>query len=161
MASAFWAHLVDSTSPSKILSSSGSLPYFHLLPEPFQLLALYHNRPRWTWLYSKKVCTSILSVTRKILQDWSRWSKYIKFYLFPKFARAYETWKQCRWIMWTLTCKQKIWGENCLYLRPHLKAFPVFNVLETCRVYLLTIDLGIFKFIKKFVERFFWKMRNL
>ena len=51
--------------------------------------------------------------------------------------------------MRTLTCKHKIWGENWLYLRPYLKAFPVFNVLETCRVYLLTIDLGIVKFIKK------------
>ena len=35
------------------------------------------------------------------------------------------------------------------------KAFPVFNVLETCRVYLLTIDVGIFKFIKKSIARFF------
>ena len=31
----------------------------------------------------------------------------------------------------------------------------VFNVLETCRVYLLTIYIGIFRFIKKFIERFF------
>ena len=38
--------------------------------------------------------------------------------------------------MRTLTCKHKIWGENWLYLRPYLKAFPVFNVLETCREYL-------------------------
>ena len=38
-----------------------------------------------------------------------------------------------------------------------MKAFPVSNVLETCRVYLLTIDLGIFKFIKKFIARFFGK----
>ena len=76
---------------------------------------------------------------------------------FAKCARAYETWKQCQWIMWTLTCKHKIWGENWLYLRPYLKAFPVFNVLETCRVYLLTIDLGIVKFIKKIIERFFKK----
>ena len=59
--------------------------------------------------------------------------------------------------MRTLTCKHKIWGENWLYLRPYLKAFPVFNVLETCRVYLLAIDLGIVKFIKKFIERFFEK----
>ena len=58
--------------------------------------------------------------------------------------------------MWTLTGKHKIWGKNWLYLRPYLKAFPVFNVLETCRVYLLTIDLGIFKFIKKIIERFFF-----
>ena len=47
--------------------------------------------------------------------------------------------------------------KNCLYLRPYLKAFSVFNVLETCRVYLLAIDLGIVKFIKKFIERFFEK----
>ena len=40
--------------------------------------------------------------------------------------------------MRTLTCKHKIWGENWLYLRPYFK--PVFNVLETCREYLLTID---------------------
>ena len=51
--------------------------------------------------------------------------------------------------MRTLTCKHKIWGENWLYLRPYLKDFPVFNVLETCSVYLLMIDLGIVKFIKK------------
>ena len=57
--------------------------------------------------------------------------------------------------MWTLTGKQKIWGKNWLYLRPYLIAFLVFNVLGTCRVYLLTIDLGIVKSIKKFIERFF------
>ena len=36
-------------------------------------------------------------------------------------------------------------GLNSFYIFPYLpclKAFPVFNVLETCRVYLLTIDLG-------------------
>ena len=44
---------------------------------------------------------------------------------------------------------------NWSYLRSHLKAFPVFNVLETCRVYLSTIDLGIFKFIKQFIKRIF------
>ena len=33
--------------------------------------------------------------------------------------------------MWTLAYKHKIWGKNWLYLRPYLKAFPVFNVLET------------------------------
>ena len=57
--------------------------------------------------------------------------------------------------MSTLTCKHKIWRKNWLYLRPFLRAFPVFNVLETCRVYLLTIDLEIVKFIKKFIERLF------
>ena len=59
--------------------------------------------------------------------------------------------------MRTLACKHKIWGENCSYLRSYLKAFPVFNVLQTCRVYLLTADLRIIKFIKKFIERFFEK----
>ena len=56
--------------------------------------------------------------------------------------------------MRTLTCKHKIWGENWLCLRPYLKAFPVFNVLETCREYFLTTDLGIVEFIKKRIERF-------
>ena len=59
--------------------------------------------------------------------------------------------------MRTLTSKYKIWGKNWLYLRPYFKAFPVFNVLETCREYFLTIDLGIVEFIKKFIERFLEK----
>ena len=46
--------------------------------------------------------------------------------------------------MRTFTCKHKIWGENWLYLRPYLKAFPVFNVLKTCREYFLTIDLIVY-----------------
>ena len=63
--------------------------------------------------------------------------------------------KQCQWIMRTLSCKLKIWGKNWSYLRPYLKAFLIFNVLETCSVYLLTIDLGIFKFIKNVSSGFF------
>ena len=59
--------------------------------------------------------------------------------------------------MRTLTCKHKIWGKNWLYLRPYLKAFPIFNVLETCREYFLTTDLGIVEFIEKFIERFLEK----
>ena len=131
------------------------------------------------------------------------WRKYI---FFASWARAFETWKQCQWIMRTLTCKHKICGKNWLYLRPYWKAFfvfnslrsrrlevvgtrkngrarrrhargevapsprvslaracslyrpllpsacyagCVFNALETCRVYLLTINLGIFKSLKK------------
>ena len=54
-----------------------------------------------------------------------------------------------------LTYKHKIWGENWLYLRPYLKAFPVFNVLETCKEYLLTIDLEIVEFITKILEQVF------
>ena len=56
--------------------------------------------------------------------------------------------------MRTLTCKHKIWRKNWLYLRPYLKPFPVFNVLETCRKYFLMIDLGIVECMKKFIERF-------
>ena len=40
---------------------------------------------------------------------------------------------------------------------PYLEAFPVFNVLETCREYFSTIDPGIVEFIKKFIERFLEK----
>ena len=90
-------------------------------------------------------------------QVWTLITSQMQILCFAKVARAYETWKQCQWIMWTLTCKHKIRGKNWLYLRSYLKAFPVFNVLETCRVYLLIVDLGIFKFIKKFIERFFKK----
>ena len=59
--------------------------------------------------------------------------------------------------MSTHSCKHKIWWGNLLYLRPYLKAFPVFNVLETCREYFLTIDLGFVEFIEKFIERFLEK----
>ena len=34
---------------------------------------------------------------------------------------------------------------------------PVFNVLETCREYFLTIVLGIIEFIKKIIEQFIEK----
>ena len=50
--------------------------------------------------------------------------------------------------------------EEIAYLRPYLKAFPVFNVLETCREYLLTIDLQIVEFIEKNYRALFWKMQN-
>ena len=59
----------------------------------------------------------------------------------------------------TLTCKHKIWVENLLCLRPYLKAFPVFNVLETCREHFLTTDLGIVEFITIFIERFLEKRK--
>ena len=92
---------------------------------------------------------------RKVIES-SFWCKFISF---ASCARAYETWNQCQWIMRTLTCKHKIGGKNWLYLRLYLKAFPVLNVLETCREYLLTIDLQIVEFIKKFIERFFEKCK--
>ena len=59
--------------------------------------------------------------------------------------------------MRTLACKHKIWGENWQYLRPFLKAFPVFNVLKTCWEHFLPIDLEIVEFIKKVIERFLEK----
>ena len=82
------------------------------------------------------------------------------YFFFAKCARAYETWKQCQLIMRTLICKQKIWGKDWLYLRSYLKAFSFFSALETCKVYLLAIDLRIVKFIKKCIERFFKKYEN-
>ena len=63
--------------------------------------------------------------------------------------------------MRTLTCKNKICWENWLYLRPYLKAFPIFNALETCREYFLKIDPGIVEFIKKFMERLLEKCEIL
>ena len=118
---------------------------------------------RWAVTFTVSALTAIcddkpiISIYRIFLRKVIESSFWCKFISFASCARAYETWKQCQWIMRTLTCKHKIWGENWLYLRPYLKAFPVFNVLETCRVYLLAIDLGIVKFIKKFIERFFEK----
>ena len=46
-------------------------------------------------------------------------------------------------------------GGELVIFEALFKAFPVFSVLETCRVYLLTIDLGIVKCIKKIIKRFF------
>ena len=102
----------------------------------------------------------IISIFRIFLWKVIESSFWCKFISFASCARAYETWKQCQWIIRTLTCKHKIWGGNWLYLRPYLKAFPVFNVLETCREYLLMIDLKIVKFIKKIVKRFLKKCKT-
>ena len=103
----------------------------------------------------------VISIFRIFLRKVIESSFWCKFISFASCARAYETWKQCQWIIRTLTCKHKIWRGNWLCLWPHLKAFPVFNVLETCREYLLTIDLEIVEFIKKIYRAVFWKMRNL
>ena len=35
--------------------------------------------------------------------------------------------------MRTLTRKHKIWGKKLVIFKAYVKAFPVFNVLETCR----------------------------
>ena len=40
-------------------------------------------------------------------------------------------------------------GEELVIFEALFKAFPVFSLLETCRVYLLKNDLGIVKCIKK------------
>ena len=58
---------------------------------------------------------------------------------------------KCQWII-----KLVIFDSKALF-----KSFPVFNVLETCRVYLFTIDPGIFSCIKKNYQTVFWIMRNL
>ena len=57
-----------------------------------------------------------------------------------------------KWVRSLVNSKSK--GKKWLYLRPYLKTFPVFNVLQTCRVHLLTIGLGIVKFIKKLSSGF-------
>ena len=109
------------------------------------------------YLWYKPVISIFRIFFPKVIES-SFWCKFI---FFAKCARAYDSWKQCQWIVRTLTCKHKIWGKNWSYLRSYLKAFPVFNVLEACRVYLLTIDLRIVKFTKKIYRAVFWKMRNL
>ena len=52
---------------------------------------------------------------------------WCKFYLFAECARAYETWKQCEWIMWTLTCKHKIWGKKLVIFEALFKSLPCFQ----------------------------------
>ena len=54
---------------------------------------------------------------------------------FCELCTAFDTLKQCQWIIRTLSCKRKIWGRNSLYSRRYLKAFPIFDVFETCGVY--------------------------
>ena len=118
---------------------------------------------RWAVTFTVSALTAIcddkpvISIYRIFLRKAIESSFLCKFISFASCARAYETLKQCQWIMRTLTCKHKIWGKNWLCLSLYLNALPVFNVLETCREYFLTIDLGIVKFIKKFIERFLEK----
>ena len=45
-------------------------------------------------------------------------------------------------------------GVELVIFEALFKAFPVFSVLETCRLYLLTIDLGIVKCIRKLSSAF-------
>ena len=106
--------------------------------------------------WRKPIISIFLIFLRKVIESSFR----CKFISFASCAHAYETWKQCQCIKRMLTYKHKIWGENWLYLSPYLKAFPVFNVLETCKEYLLTIDLEIVEFIKKIIERFFEKCKT-
>ena len=95
----------------------------------------------------------IISIFRIFLPKVIESSFWCNFF-FAKCARAYDSWKQCQWIIRTITCKHKILGENWSYLRTYFKAFPVFNVLETGRVYLLTIEFEIVKFIKNLSSGF-------
>ena len=106
--------------------------------------------------WRKPIISIFLIFLQKVIESSFR----CKFISFASCAHAYETWKQCQCIKRMLTYKHKIWGENWLYLSPYLKAFPVFNVLETCKEYLLTIDLEIVEFIKKIIERFFEKCKT-
>ena len=57
--------------------------------------------------------------------------------------------------MRTLTCKHKIWGKNWSYLRPYLKAFLVFNVLETCRYIYRRLISGLSNLKKNLSSGFF------
>ena len=99
----------------------------------------------------------VISIFRIFLRKVIEISFWYKFISFASCARAYETWKQCQWMIRMLTCKHKILGGNWLCLRPYLKAFPVFNVLTTCTENFLTIDLEIVEFIKNFIEQFLEK----
>ena len=107
-----------------------------------------------TWILLNLTWVELLSTLyRTALAPVQKPYNYRRF-LQKREAALHRSWK---WIMRTLTWKHKIWGGNWLYLRPYSKAFPIFNVLETCREYFLTIDLGIVEFIKKFIERFLEK----
>ena len=77
----------------------------------------------------------------------------MQFFFFAKCTRAYDSWKQCQRIIRTLKETQNLGGKLVIF-ETLFKSLPCFNVLETCRVYLLTIDLRIFQFIKKFIELF-------
>ena len=100
------------------------------------LLGLQRHRNSYKellWCYNNYI-TNFFTRLLAYFGDLTEGLFLCKFYL-AKCARAYETWKQCQWITRAHICKHKIWGENWLYLRPYLKAFSVFNVLKTCRVY--------------------------
>ena len=59
------------------------------------------------YLWHKPIISIFRIFPRKVIKS-SFWKKFISF---ASCARVYETWKQCQWIMRTLTCKQKIWGK--------------------------------------------------
>ena len=117
---------------------------------------------RWAVTFTVSALTAIcdnkpiISIFRIFLRKVIGSCFWCKFISFASCARAYETWKQCQWIMRTLAYKHKIRGENWLCLRPYLKAFPVFKVLETCRKYFLKIDPEIVEF-RKNLSSGFWK----
>ena len=60
----------------------------------------------------------IISIFRKFLRKAIESSFKCKFFFLASCARAYETWKQCQWIMKTLTCKLKSGGKITSFLGP-------------------------------------------
>ena len=64
----------------------------------------------------------IISIFRIFLPKVIESSFWFKLFLFAKCARAYRTWKQCQWIMRTLTCKYKTWGEKLVIFEALFKS---------------------------------------
>ena len=56
--------------------------------------------------------------------------------------------------LYTCIMKSQDLGVKLVIFEALLKAFSVLDVLETCRIYLLSIDLGIVKCIKKVLSGF-------
>ena len=52
---------------------------------------------------------------------------------------------------------QNLGGGELVIFEALFKSLLLFNVLKTCRVYLLVTDLGIVKFLKKSIKHFFQK----
>ena len=78
---------------------------------------------------------------------------------FKRRARVYETWKQCQWIIGTLTCKHKISGENLWHLKPHLITFLVSNVLEGGDDINWWVISGLSSFLKELWSGFYIKAK--
>ena len=44
-----------------------------------------------------------------------------------KCVYAYDSWKQCQWIIWMLVCKHKIWGNKLVIFEALFKSLPSFQ----------------------------------